>query len=89
MNRTKDLSSSMYLALDRFQRMKMRRMRILLEEIQKAEEIPVPKFLSYVANRWVIRRTTTLEYLEDWCDGEYVSINNNVIKFLKKPEWWN
>lgn len=60
-----------------------------MKRIQKAEEIPVPKFLSYASNRWGIRRTTTLEYLEDWCDGEYVSINNNVIKFLKKPEWWN
>jgi uroporphyrinogen-III decarboxylase len=81
-------SSSMYLSLDRFQRMKFRRMKILLKEIEEAGEIPVVKFLSYAANRWGIRRATSMEYLEDWCDGEYISIHNGIIKFEKKPEWW-
>ena len=34
-------SSAMYLSLDRFQRMKFRRMKILLKEIEEAGEMPV------------------------------------------------
>jgi hypothetical protein len=83
-----DPSSAMYLCLDRFQKLKLRRMRCLLQEIMKAGEMPVPKFISYVANRYGLRRATAEEYLDEWLDGGYVSIQDNIIKFIKKPEWW-
>lgn len=67
--------------------MKRKRMRILLREIEKLEEISMPKFLSYIANKYGIRRATGYEYLEDWCDSGYISIDENIIKFVKMPEW--
>ena len=77
-----------YSNLDRFQRMKQNRMRALLEELAEIGEIPVTEFLSYVAVRYGIRRTTVFEYLDDWLDGGYITIQDNIIKFVKKPEWW-
>jgi hypothetical protein len=68
--------------------MKQNRMRALLEEIQKLREIHVSEFLSYIAVRYGIRRTTGFEYLDDWVDGGYITIEDNTIKFAKKPEWW-
>jgi hypothetical protein len=81
-------SHFMYPNLDRFQKMKLKRMSVLLQEIEKMSEIAVPDFLSYISVRYGIRRATGLEYLEDWSDGGYITINDNVIKFVKKPEWW-
>lgn len=63
-------------------------MRVLLEEIEKIKEISVAEFLSYIAVRYGIRRATGYEYLNDWVDGGYITIQDNVIKFVKKPEWW-
>jgi hypothetical protein len=63
-------------------------MRALLEEIQKFGEISVTEFLSYIAVRYGIRRATGFEYLDDWLDGGYIAIQDNIIKFIKKPEWW-
>jgi len=79
---------SIYSNLDRFQKMKQIRMRVLLEEIEKIKEISVAEFLSYIAVRYGIRRATGYEYLNDWVDGGYITIQDNVIKFVKKPEWW-
>lgn len=62
-------------------------MRILLDEIEKEGSVPIARFLSYVAVRYGIRRATAMEYLEDWSDGGYISLNNGIIKFVKKPEW--
>jgi len=61
-------------------------MKYLLEEIERKGEISVPKFLGTFAHKFGIRRVTVLEYLRDWIDAEYITIENNVIKFLKKPE---
>ena len=83
-----DPSSLMFMSLDRFQKLKLKRMRWLLQEIQNSGEIPLSKFFSYVAVRYGLRRATAEEYLEEWSDGGYISINNNIIKFVKKPEWW-
>ena len=63
-------------------------MRALLEEIQKFGEISITEFLSYIAVRYGIRRATGFEYLDDWLDGGYITIQDNIIKFIKKPEWW-
>jgi len=63
-------------------------MKCLLEEIETMGEILVSKFLSYIAIRYGIRRDTGLEYIRDWCDGGYISIHNDIIKFMKKPDWW-
>lgn len=63
-------------------------MRALLDEIEKIGEMPVDEFLSYVAVRYGIRRVTGEEYLSDWVNGGYISIKDDVIKFVKKPEWW-
>ena len=72
--------------LDRFQIMKRGRMMCLLEELEKMGEVPVLEFLSYIAVKYGIRRTTGLEYLEDWSDGGYISLERDIIRFLKKPE---
>ena len=72
--------------LDRFQIMKKGRMMYLLEELEKMGEVPVPEFLSYIAVKYGIRRTTGLEYLEDWSDGGYISLEKGIIRLLKKPE---
>lgn len=63
-------------------------MRALLEEIHKLGEVSVAEFLSYIAGRYGTRRTTGFEYLDDWVDGGYITIEDNIIKFAKKPEWW-
>jgi hypothetical protein len=63
-------------------------MRALLEELQQFGEISVTEFLSYIAVRYGIRRATGFEYLDDWLDGGYITIQDNIIKFIKKPEWW-
>jgi hypothetical protein len=76
---------SIYSNLDTFQKKKQNRMRALLEELAEIREMPVAKFLSYVAVRYGIRRTTTFEYLDDWHDGGYITIQDNIIKFVKKP----
>jgi hypothetical protein len=68
--------------------MKQNRMCALLEEIEKNKEMPVSEFLSYIAVRYGIRRTTGYEYLDDWLDGGYITVEDNIIKFAKKPEWW-
>jgi len=81
-------SHFMYPNLDRFQKMKLKRMSILLQEIEKMGEISISDFLSYIAVRYGIRRTTGFEYLDDWLDGGYIAIDDNMIKFVKKPEWW-
>jgi hypothetical protein len=79
---------SIYSNLDIFQRKKQNRMRALLEEIEKLGQISLTEFLSYIAVRYGIRRTTGFEYLDDWVDGGYITIQDNIIKFVKKPEWW-
>jgi hypothetical protein len=63
-------------------------MRALLEEIEKLGQISVTEFLSYIAVRYGVRRKTGVEYLDDWVDGGYITIQDNIIKFVKKPEWW-
>lgn len=63
-------------------------MRALLEEIEKLGQISVTEFLSYIAVRYGVRRKTGFEYLDDWVDGGYITIQDNIIKFVKKPEWW-
>lgn len=78
--------SGMYPHLDRFQIMKKERMKNLLLELEEAKAIPVRRFLSMVAVNYGIRRTTALEYIRDWEDGGYISVEKNVIKFIKRPD---
>jgi hypothetical protein len=78
----------MYPNLDRFQVMKKGRMKFLLEEIEKKETIPLMEFLSYIAINYGIRRETGWEYIRDWIDGGCISVDNHIIKFIKKPEEW-
>jgi hypothetical protein len=66
--------------------MKQGRVRALLEELEALKEIGVRKFLSDIAVKYGIKRTTGLEYLTEWEDGGYITIENNVIKFVKKVE---
>jgi hypothetical protein len=72
--------------LDRFQIMKRGRMKFLLREIESAKEIGVSEWLSKIAVRYGIRRNTGIEYLNDWQDGGYITIENGVIKFLRNVE---
>jgi hypothetical protein len=66
--------------------MKLGRMKSLLEEIENDGETSVSEFLSHIAVDYGIRRTTGLEYLRDWIDGGYITIEKNIIKFKKKSE---
>jgi hypothetical protein len=75
----------MDLVLDRFQRMKHRRMKILLAMIERKGQMSITKFLGYVAVRYGIRRATAMEYLDDWSDVGCISVDNGIIKFVKKP----
>ena len=74
-------------SLDIFQVKKRKRMMILLAEIEQMKRIPLKEFFSHVAVQYGIRRDTAVEYVEDWIDGGYISVENNVIHFIKKPEY--
>ena len=80
------MSNSIYPHLDRFQFMTRGRMSALLEEIRSKKEMSVTKFLSYIAVKYGIRRATGQEYLRDWLDGGYITIEKDVIKFVKTDE---
>lgn len=71
--------------LDLWQIKKRGRMAFLLDEIETAKEIEVPKFLGSIAVNHGIREATGREYLRDWINSGCISIENNVIKFLRKP----
>jgi hypothetical protein len=79
-------AKTIYLNLDRFQQMKLERMNYLLGEIEEKKEIPISQFLSNIAIKYGIRRATGLEYLRDWADGGYIKIENNTIRFVKRPD---
>jgi hypothetical protein len=66
--------------------MKRGRMSALLEEIQNKKEMSVTEFLSYIAVKYGIRRATGQEYLRDWLDGGYITIERDVIRFVKTDE---
>ena len=76
--------SSMYPHLDRFQIMKLERMRVLLEEIKEAGTIPVTKFLGSIAVQYGIRRATAWEYIRDYVDAGHITVENNVIKYVEE-----
>ena len=57
-------------------------MQALLIQIEEAGTIPLNRFLSRVAIQYGIRRKTALEYINDWLDGGYISIENQVIHFI-------
>jgi len=77
---------TIYLHLDRFQQMKQERMRCLLEELEQIGTIGIKDFLSHIAVHYGIRRSTGLEYIQDWLDARCIAIERSKIKFLKKPE---
>lgn len=66
--------------------MKQGRMKSLLEDLEKRKRISVTEFLSYIAVNYGIRRSTGQEYLRDWIDGGYITIEKGIIFFLKKNE---
>ncbi len=77
---------SIFLDLDRFQKMKLRRMRILLREIETRGEVDVNQFLGSIASNHGIRRNTGEEYLRDWIDAGNITVQKNIIHFVKKQE---
>lgn len=70
--------------IDKWQRMKKGRMESLFEEIEEAKEIEVPKFLGSIAVKYGIREDTGREYIRDWLNAGCISVEGNVIKFIKK-----
>jgi hypothetical protein len=66
--------------------MKKGRLRALLQELEGIEEIRVNKWLSYIAVKYGIRRFTGLEYLREWEDGGYITIEDGVIRFVRNVE---
>lgn len=70
--------------LDKWELMKQGRMAFLLDEIEAAKEMEVPRFLGYIAVKYGIREATGSEYLRDWVNAGCISVENNTIKFLKK-----
>ena len=69
--------------LDRFQRMKKGRMRILLSELKEAGTMPVTQYLGSVAVNHGIRRATAWEYIRDWVDAGYITVKDNTIYYQK------
>lgn len=78
----------MYPHLDRFQQMRFERTKFLLEELEQMKEAPMKEWLSHIAVRYGIARETGLKYIKDWIDGEFIVVQEEVIKFLRKPEEW-
>jgi hypothetical protein len=72
--------------LDKWEQMKQARMAFLLQEIEAAEEIEVPKFLGSIAVKYGIREATGREYIRDWVNAGCISIENNVISFVRRVE---
>lgn len=66
--------------------MKQGRMKSLLEDLEERKKISITEFLSYIAVNYGIRRSTGQEYLRDWVDGDYITIEKGIIRFLKKNE---
>ena len=76
-----------HLHLDKFQLDKRARMKFLLNEIEEKKEMPISEFFSYIAINYGIRRPTGEEYLEAWIDGGFIRIENEIIKFVKRPKY--
>jgi hypothetical protein len=72
--------------LDKFQKDKRARMKYLFNEIESRKEITTDEFLGSIAVNHGIRRATGEEYLQDWMDAGYITIQKNMIKLVKKPE---
>lgn len=72
--------------LDRFQAMKLERMNSLLGEIEERGSVPVNEFLGSIAVSHGIRRPTGEEYLRDWIDAGCITVQKNMIYFVKKPQ---
>jgi len=67
--------------------MKRGRVRALLKELEGVKEINVSKWLGDIAVKYGIRRATALEYLREWEDGGYITIDNGTVKFVKNVEY--
>ncbi len=80
-------SNSVFAHLDRFQFMKLGRVRALLVELEKMKQVHTDKWLSYIALRYGIRRATGIEYIREFEDGGYIKIENDNIIFVKKLEF--
>jgi len=59
-------------------------MACLLDKIEDDKEVEIPKFLGSIAVKYGIREATGREYIRDWLNAGCITIENNVIKFLKK-----
>ena len=79
---------SIDLVLDKFQIMKQKRMKYLLEQLEQKGKMKLNEFLSNIAVHYGIRKATGMEYIEAWMDGGYVTIEGDVIKYVRKPEEW-
>lgn len=77
-------TDSIFQHIDKWEFMKQGRMASLLDEIEKAGEIEVNKFLGSIAVKYGIREATGREYIRDWVNAECITVENNVIKFTKK-----
>jgi hypothetical protein len=72
--------------LDKFQRDKRARMKYLFNELKEGKKVTTEEFLGSIAVHHGIRRTTGEEYLRDWMDSGYITIDNNKIRLVRKPE---
>jgi hypothetical protein len=72
--------------LDKFQILKQGRMNLLLEEIEARGSVPVNEFLGSIASAHGIRRPTGEEYLRDWIDAGCITVQRNIIYYVKKPQ---
>ena len=70
--------------LDKWERMKLGRMKFLLDEIEAKKEIDAQSFLGYIAVKYGIREATGREYIRDWVNAGCIVVEDDVIKFVKK-----
>lgn len=56
----------------------------LLEELRKAKEIDIEKWTEYITQEYAIEKETVSRYLKEQKEAGYITIENNIIKFVKK-----
>jgi NAD-dependent DNA ligase len=76
--------NEIYPHIDKWQHMKKGRMACLLDEIEAAKEMEMDRFLGSISVKHGIREDTGREYIRDWLNAGCISVEKNVIKFVRK-----
>jgi hypothetical protein len=64
--------------LDKWEKMKLGRMKFLLDEIEVKKEIDAQSFLGYIVVKYGIREATGREYIRDWVNAGCIVVENDI-----------